>query len=75
MPMSIAGKKMDEIALDKVTGGAMGGSSEDTRPCYCSNCKMTFRIPVSKVSGKCPECGRTVNADITGSLSGTVMKA
>ena len=45
--------------LEKVIGGA--GSNEDTRGVSCPVCGCKFSIPEGRTSGKCPDCGATVN--------------
>ncbi len=72
--MSISDRKLDDSALDTVNGGLFG-FAEDTKTLYCTNCKQPFKIPAARTSGKCPDCGRLVSENGSGSFSGSILKA
>ncbi len=65
---------INDRELEGVNGGLFG-AGEDTKTVYCKSCKEPFKIPLSRKSGKCPNCGAEVFADRTGSWSEQVMKA
>lgn len=66
--------RIDEAVLEGVNGGLFG-FGEDTKTVYCTNCKQPFKIPASKKSGKCPDCGKEAFADRAGSWSDSFGKA